>query len=1016
LLSRLGEGGMGTVYLADDRDGRRVAVKVIKPEHALDPEFRARFRGEVERARRVPPFCTAEVLDADPDHETPYLVVEFVDGPSLAEVVREQGPLSAANVHGVAIGVATALVAIHGAGVIHRDLKPANVLFKLGTPKVIDFGIARGTDPTREHTRPEQMVGTIAYMAPERFDPARHRVSPAADVFAWGVVVTYAATGHLPFAGDSPIATAGMILTQPPELDGLNGLLRDLVAAALDKDPGKRPTAAQLLDRLLAAGQAAGPVDPEVRRAAHAARHRVRSRRLLRLTGAACALALAAGVPAGLVVRERSADRDRATAAATRATRTIATDNLVARSRETRPTDPGLSLRLAATAVTLTPDATTRATLAAAIATGYAGELATGKPVEVARYRQDGRLVVLGADDGTLTFWTGTTLIGTARSGNQFLAGAAFSPDGRTLAVTGKRLELWDVHDPAAPRRLGSAGLDAQIDHQQAVEFAGPGRLVTSDTQGVALWDVQDPARPRRTWKVPAADGSGAAAMNTRRGLYLAATDEADLVIWAGKGTAKPRPVGRIDNLGWVDSIAIEPAGKLAAVAVSGLPIRLYDLTDPARPESYDIPGSSTQTVDLAFSPDGTGLAAADSERHVTRWDVRFPTLPKPAGTYDGHGGTVTGLVYAPDGGTLLTTSAGVARTALLWRDRTALAPDQVTSLEQAGDVESVDISASDTLAVQVGADQGRHTVQSWDVRDPAHPRAATAPVLLPTGQLQMAVRMSREQPAHVFAARSLWDITRPAVPRRLPPATCCYDGKAVIYDFDATIGLAAVWSQEPGDDSIAIYRTMPGADPRRVSTIPAAHGPATFVRGRHELVMSASDNSLTRWDLRDPAHPRRIDAFRPAGPASHIAVSGDTIAYWTTDGFHLRRAGTDSLVVPLGPGDDPEGEVWGTSLSPDGTLLAVTTGVRTELWSVAQPEAAFRVASVPGDFDGSGFSPANPILATGDRTYIRLWNVERTSSTLRDPRPEACRLGGGLTEAEWPRYVKDLPYAKACA
>src|SRR5689334_13199930 len=152
---------MGTVYLARARDGRRVAVKVIKPENSRDAEFRARFRSEVEKARRVPPFCTAEVLDADPDHETPYLVVEYVDGPSLADVVQDRGPLTASHLHSVAIGVATALSAIHGAGVIHRDLKPRNVLLAPGSPKVIDFGIARALEATSGHTSTDQMVGTV---------------------------------------------------------------------------------------------------------------------------------------------------------------------------------------------------------------------------------------------------------------------------------------------------------------------------------------------------------------------------------------------------------------------------------------------------------------------------------------------------------------------------------------------------------------------------------------------------------------------------------------------------------------------------------------------------------------------------------------------------------------------------------------------------------------------------------------------------------------------------------------
>jgi serine/threonine protein kinase len=207
LIARLGEGGMGTVYLARNAAGVLVAVKMIRADLAPDDEFRRRFRSEVARARQVPPFCTAEVLDADPDHESPYLVVEYVDGPSLAEVVEERGPLTVSNLHSVAIGVATALTAIHGAGVIHRDLKPRNVLLAPGSPKVIDFGIARALESTSAHTRTDQMVGTVAYMAPERFgsSPGEVLVTPAADVFAWGGVVAYAGTGRTPFSADSPM-------------------------------------------------------------------------------------------------------------------------------------------------------------------------------------------------------------------------------------------------------------------------------------------------------------------------------------------------------------------------------------------------------------------------------------------------------------------------------------------------------------------------------------------------------------------------------------------------------------------------------------------------------------------------------------------------------------------------------------------------------------------------------------------------------------------------------------------
>ncbi|KHD75131.1 serine/threonine protein kinase [Actinoplanes utahensis] len=315
LVGRLGEGGMGAVYLGRDSDGGRlVAIKMVRPEFAHETEFRGRFRSEVNRAKQVPSFSTAEVLDADPDHEPPYLVVEYVDGPSLAMEIRERGPLSGAALQSVAVGIATALTAIHGAGVIHRDLKPGNVLFARGGIKVIDFGIARAFEATSQHTRTDQMVGTVSYMAPERFDPVDGRpVTAAADIFAWGAVMVFAATGRTPFAADSAAATAMRILTQEPNLTGVPEPLRGLVERTLAKEPGDRPTARELLDALLA-GEAprpaaitapaaeATPVRPEETAAdvTPVPVGRARRGRTTTLIAAAAAVLAAAGVGAAI--------------------------------------------------------------------------------------------------------------------------------------------------------------------------------------------------------------------------------------------------------------------------------------------------------------------------------------------------------------------------------------------------------------------------------------------------------------------------------------------------------------------------------------------------------------------------------------------------------------------------------------------------------------------------------------------------------------------------------------------
>ncbi|WP_207945639.1 serine/threonine-protein kinase [Actinomadura sp. 7K534] len=252
LVGRLGRGGMGTVYLGEDSAGRRVAVKVINRELAGEGPFRERFRREVTAARQVRRFCTAPVMDAELDTDPLYVVTEYIEGPSLESAVAERGPLPGSDLEGLAVGVATALAAIHGAGIVHRDLKPANVLLSSTGPRVIDFGIARALDATDGPTRTGQFVGTPNYLPPELL--RGEQVTPASDVFSWGCVVAYAGTGRAPFAGNTVPEIFYRVVHDEPKLDGLDPGLRDVVAAALDKDPRKRPSVQDLLGRLVGNG------------------------------------------------------------------------------------------------------------------------------------------------------------------------------------------------------------------------------------------------------------------------------------------------------------------------------------------------------------------------------------------------------------------------------------------------------------------------------------------------------------------------------------------------------------------------------------------------------------------------------------------------------------------------------------------------------------------------------------------------------------------------------------------
>ncbi|MEV4327753.1 serine/threonine-protein kinase, partial [Microbispora rosea] len=256
--ARLGEGGMGRVYLGRSRSGRAVAVKVVRPELAGDADFRRRFDREVATARRVNGFFTAGVVDADPQGSPPWLATAYVPGMSLEDAVDEHGPWPEESVLALAAGLAEALESIHAAGVVHRDLKPSNVLLADDGPRVIDFGISLAAEGG-SLTKTGITMGSPGFMSPEQLKGAR--VGPASDVFCLGLVLAFAATGSGPFGQGSWQGLWYRIVHEEPALDTLPPTVRTLVARCLAKEPGGRPTVSAVLNELSDSGRvSASPV------------------------------------------------------------------------------------------------------------------------------------------------------------------------------------------------------------------------------------------------------------------------------------------------------------------------------------------------------------------------------------------------------------------------------------------------------------------------------------------------------------------------------------------------------------------------------------------------------------------------------------------------------------------------------------------------------------------------------------------------------------------------------------
>ena len=862
LLGRLGSGGMGTVFLGRGPTGRLVAVKVIRPEFAEVAEFRTQFRREAELARRVARFCTAEVIEVV-DGDPAYLVTEYVRGPTLSQAIASRGPLRPGDLERVAVSVAAALAAIHRAGLIHRDLKPANVLLSDLGPRVIDFGIARAAEAvTTMHPAPRS-PGTPAFMAPEQAngDP----VTTAADIFAWGGLVAFAATGRPPFGeGTSPVQLYRVVHTEP-RLDGLDEPLRTVVRRAMSKRPEDRPSADELLIQMIGLPSVTTPPDPDALVADPDVTQITKITRMPRLLDPATP---APGVS----------------------------------ERPERPELPSEPPSLAG------PDVAGH-DVAAHEAAGYGATGYQATSYGATSYDESGLEAVdldeTGYDDAAVppTAFTPpptrttpdlpppppetarspeptpATPVGPADPSAR-PAGPPVGPAGPPVGPAGPSARPAGPSARPAGRRRRARRRVVALAVVLAVVIAA------AVVVPLALRGGGGPSGPAAAADDVAAHADrlrgsdpALAARLSLAAYRLASTPASDgaLVSSFALGASRSAPASEGSVLG----AAVSPDGRIAATGGGDSIVRLWDISTGTPRPLATLRGHTNWVPGVAFSPDGHTLASGSVDGSIVLWDVTNPAAPTRLVAFPAGNRGVRRLAFSPNGHLLAV--AGLDNTTTLWNAVQRGNPTRVAVLIGHTDVvQDVAFSPDGTLLAAASKDT---TIQLWNV---SHPAQAALLATIP-GHGAYVWSVSFRPAGGLLATGSfdgtvrLYDVSRPRQPQLV---TTIATGHHAVYSatFTGTGTLLVT-----GDDTrLDLWDARDPDHPDRVATTGVPAQPvarvghddwvqdARLFDGGRGLLTVYDDGSLRVWTLRPDvlardACARPADRISPAEWASHI-------------------------------------------------------------------------------------------------------------------------------------------------